>query len=121
MSPKSHDIDHFTRCKQHWSRNTYCFSFWALHKSWDKIQLTEHIKLNQKVKQTSLRCFLYMWNKENTYKLKQEVLLDQCCLHLVKWSIESHNYEIKKSHNYMMYLIIDFLCYKYDFNQIDIW
>jgi len=23
----------------------------------------------------------------NCYKLKQEVLLDQCCLHLVKWSI----------------------------------
>jgi len=33
--------------------------------------------------------FLYMWNKENSYKLKQEVLLDQCCLHLVKWSIVS--------------------------------
>jgi len=26
-------------------------------------------------------------NKENSYKLKQEVFLDQCCLHLVKWSI----------------------------------
>jgi len=30
------------------------------YKSWDKIQPTEHLKLNQKVKQTSLRCFLYM-------------------------------------------------------------
>jgi len=28
-----------------------------------------------------------MWNKENGYKLKQEVFLDQCCLHLAKWSI----------------------------------
>jgi len=27
--------------------------------------------------------------KENSYKLKQEVLLDQCCLHLVKWSIHT--------------------------------
>jgi len=32
----------------------------TLHKSWDKIQPTEHINMNQKVKQTSLRCFLYM-------------------------------------------------------------
>jgi len=47
-------IDHFTRCKQHWSRSTSCFSFLTLHKSWDKIQTTEHLKLNQKVKQTSL-------------------------------------------------------------------
>jgi len=53
-------IDHFTRCKQHWSRSTSCFSL-TLHKSWDKIQPTEHLKLSQKVKQTSLRCFLYMW------------------------------------------------------------
>jgi len=30
-----------------------------------------------------------MWNKENSYKLKQEVFLDQCCLHFVKWSIAS--------------------------------
>jgi len=61
-------IDHFTRCKQHWSRSTSCFSFLTLglYKSWDKIQPTEHLKLNQKVKQTSLRCFLYMWNKENS-------------------------------------------------------
>jgi len=29
-----------------------------------------------------------MLNKENSYKLKQEVFLDQCCLHLAKWSIE---------------------------------
>jgi len=28
-----------------------------------------------------------MCNKENGYKLKQEVFLDQCCLHLAKWSI----------------------------------
>jgi len=42
-------IDHFARCKQHWSRSTSCFSFLTLHKSWDKIQPTEHIKLNQKV------------------------------------------------------------------------
>jgi len=76
-------IDHFARCKQHWSRSTSCFL--TLHKSWDKIQPTEHIKLNQRVKQTSLRCFPYMWNKEN--KLKQEVFLDQCCLRLAKWSI----------------------------------
>jgi len=34
--------------------------FLTLHKSWDKIQPTENIKLNQKVKQTSLRFFLYM-------------------------------------------------------------
>jgi len=54
--------------------------FLTLHK-------TEHIKLNQKVKQKSLRCFICMWNKENSYNLKQEVFLDQCCLHLVKWSI----------------------------------
>jgi len=33
--------------------------FLTLHKSWDKIQPTVHIKLNQKVKQTSIRCFLY--------------------------------------------------------------
>jgi len=56
-------IDHFTRCKQHWSRN----------------------------------CFLYFTCKEigcilsqllcSVKKLKQEVLLDQCCSHLVKWSI----------------------------------
>jgi len=39
-------IDHFARCKQHWSRSTSCFSFLTL----DKIQPTEHIKLNQKVK-----------------------------------------------------------------------
>jgi len=32
----------------------------VLDKSWDKIQPTEHLKLNQKVKQTPLRCFLYM-------------------------------------------------------------
>jgi len=73
-------IDHFARCKQRWSRSTSCFIFLTLHKSWDKIQPTEHGKLNQ-----SLRCFLYMWNKENSYKLKQEVFLDQCCLHLAKW------------------------------------
>jgi len=54
------DTDHFARCKQHWSRSTSCFSFLTLHKGWDKIQPTEHIKLNQKVKQPSLRCFLYM-------------------------------------------------------------
>jgi len=29
-----------------------------------------------------------MSNKENSYKLKQEVFLDQCCLHLAKWSIK---------------------------------
>jgi len=34
--------------------------FLKLHKSWDKTQPTEHLKLNQKVKQISLRCFLYM-------------------------------------------------------------
>jgi len=34
-------------------------SFLTLHKSWDKIQPTEHLKLNQKVKQTSLRCFFF--------------------------------------------------------------
>ncbi len=82
-------LDHFTRCKQHWSRSTSCFSFLTLHKSWDKIQPTEHLKLNKKVKQTSLRCFLYMWNKENSYKLKQEVFLDQCCLHLVKDTVNN--------------------------------
>jgi len=42
-------IDNFARCK-HWSRSTSCFSL-TLHKSWDKIQPTEHVKLNQKVKQ----------------------------------------------------------------------
>jgi len=36
-------VEHFTRCKQHWSRSTSCFSFLTLHKSWDKIQPTEHI------------------------------------------------------------------------------
>jgi len=77
----------WARCKKHWSRSTSCFSFLTLHKSWDKIETTEHIKLNRKVKQTSLRFFLYMWNKEKSYKLKQEVFLDQCCLHLAKWSI----------------------------------
>jgi len=46
--------DHFTRCKQHW------FQFFNTTWSWDKIQPTEHLKLNQKVKQTALRCFLYM-------------------------------------------------------------
>jgi len=35
-------IDHFARCKQRWSRSTSCFSFLTLHKSWDKIQPTEH-------------------------------------------------------------------------------
>jgi len=86
LTIESHfSIDHFARCKQHWSKSTSCFSFLTLHKSWAKIQPTEHIKLNQKVKQTSLRCFLYMWNKENSYKLKQEVFLDQYCLHLAKW------------------------------------
>jgi len=45
-------IDHFARCKQNWSRSTFCFSFLTLHKSWEKIQPTEHIKVNQKVKQT---------------------------------------------------------------------
>jgi len=24
--PYNYPIDHFTRCKQHWSRNTSCFS-----------------------------------------------------------------------------------------------
>jgi len=67
-------LDHFARCKS-------LFQFLTLHKSWDRIQATD-----QKVKQTSLRCFLYMWNKENGYKLKQEVFLDQC-LHLAKWSV----------------------------------
>jgi len=81
------DINQFARCKQHWSRSTSCFSFLTLHESWDKIQPTEHIKLNQNVKQTSLRCFLNMWNKENSYKRKQQVFLDQCCLHLAKWSL----------------------------------
>jgi len=28
-----------------------------------------------------------MRDKENSYKQKQEVFLDQCCLHLAKWSI----------------------------------
>jgi len=41
----------FARCKQHWSGSTSCFSFLTLHKSWDKIQPTVHVKLNQKVKQ----------------------------------------------------------------------
>jgi len=45
-----HSIDHFTRCKQHWSRSSSCFSLLTLHKSWDKIQPTAHLKLNQKVK-----------------------------------------------------------------------
>jgi len=57
---KHGSIDHFARCKQNWSRSTSCFSFLTLHKSWDKMQPTEHIKLNQKVKQTSLRFVLYM-------------------------------------------------------------
>jgi len=57
---KHGSIDHFARCKQNWSRSTPCFSFLTLHKSWDKMQPTEHIKLNQKVKQTSLRFVLYM-------------------------------------------------------------
>jgi len=69
-------IDHFARCKQHWSRSTSCFSFLTLHKRWNKIQPTEHLQLNQKVKHTALRCFLYNWNKEAIYKLKQEVFLD---------------------------------------------
>jgi len=47
-------IDHFARCKQHWSRSTSCLIFLTLHKSWDKIQPTEHVKLNQKVKQQHL-------------------------------------------------------------------
>jgi len=70
------NTDHFERCKQHWSRSTSCFSFLPQHKSWDKIQPTEHIKLNQKVKQTGT---------ENN-ELKQEVFLDQC-LHL---AMDSH-------------------------------
>jgi len=52
-------IDHFTRCKQHWPRSTSCFSFLTLHISWDKIQTTEHLKLNQKVKHLQ-DFFLYM-------------------------------------------------------------
>jgi len=28
-----------------------------------------------------------MLNKENSYKLKQDVFLNQCYLHLAKWSI----------------------------------
>jgi len=88
-SQSSRFIDHFARCKQNWPRSPSCFSFLTLHKSWDKIQPTEYIKLNKKVKQTYLRCFIYMWNKENSYKLKQEVFLDQCCLHLAKWSISA--------------------------------
>jgi len=47
--------NHFARCKQNWSKSTSCFSFLTLHKSRDKIQPTEHIKLNQTVKQTPLR------------------------------------------------------------------
>jgi len=47
--------------------------FLTLHKRWNEIQPTEHLQLNQKVKHTSLRCFLYIWNKETIYKLKQEV------------------------------------------------
>jgi len=70
-----HSQDYFARCKQHWSKSTSCFRFLTPHKSWDKIQPTEHMKLNQKVKQTSLRCFLYMWNKENSYK---PVLFTSC-------------------------------------------
>jgi len=30
--------------------------FLTLYKSWDKIQPTEHLKLNQKVKQTNFTC-----------------------------------------------------------------
>jgi len=32
-------------------------------------------------------CWLYFIPAFIVKKLKQEVLLDQCCLHLVKWSI----------------------------------
>jgi len=75
-------IDHFARCKQHWSRSTSCFSFLTLHKSWDKIQPTEHIKLNQKVKQLSLRCFLYMWKRKQlqteTGSVSGPVLFTSC-------------------------------------------
>jgi len=64
----------FARCK-HWSRSTSCFSL-TLHKSWDKIQPTEHIK-----KDVFFTCEI-----KKSYKLKQEAFLDQCCLHLEKWS-----------------------------------
>jgi len=42
---------HFLLDVNSWSRSTSCFSFLTLHKSWDKIQPTEHVKLNLKVKQ----------------------------------------------------------------------
>jgi len=38
-----------------------------------------------------------MWNKENSYKLKQEVFLDQSCLHLAKWSIDRASYNRMES------------------------
>jgi len=33
-------------------------------------------------------CWLYFIPAFSVKKLKQEVLLDQCCLHLVIWSID---------------------------------
>jgi len=67
-----------------WSRRERCSDYWAE---------SEH-------KYSTL----YTANNENQQcleKLKQEVLLDQCCLHLVKWSIGVRGKQLK-TQNQMM-------------------
>jgi len=47
----SRPIDHFARCKQqHFSTGPEALPVSVYSITWDKIQPTEHIKLNQKVK-----------------------------------------------------------------------
>jgi len=47
----SRPIDHFARCKQqHFSTGPEALPVSVYSLTWDKIQPTEHIKLNQKVK-----------------------------------------------------------------------
>jgi len=42
-------MDHFARLNKTGPDKHFLFQFLTLHKSWDKIQPTEHIQLNQKI------------------------------------------------------------------------
>jgi len=82
-----------TRCKQHWSRTQLpvsvcnCFLYFTYRKHLKYVCLTFWFSFNVLlVVFYPSFCILSQLLTCRVKKLKQEVLLDQCCLHLVKWS-----------------------------------
>jgi len=78
-------IDHFAKCKQHWSRDPVSDCNCFLYFTCEENVLKMFVQLFDSVLYVLLVVFYPSFNVV-LKKLKQEVLLDQCCLHLAKWS-----------------------------------